>query len=692
MFKNMKMRLSLTFVILSLTIICMSLLFFSTKSGVTALMEKSAKENLHTDLHAQAALIDEYLSHQEDLLIEYSISSVVKDYLKDLSNATNRKKAQEYTEEYFKGLDNWEGLYVAEWNTHVVTHSNPSVVGITTREGDGLKQLQDAMKDAKTLYNAGIIVSPASQKLTLSMYCPVYDNGEIIGYVGGGPFADNLDILLDNLKHADDDHDHGEDEHHEGGTVSYSMINVESETYIFNEDDSLIATSIEDGMTKKVIEEIHANKDVEAGELSYSEDGEDYVVSYHYDSEHGWAVISKINEKDLFADANKVMNELAVICIVFSVLIGFLSWLCIYANTKPLKYVTEALLELKELKLFKAKKLKKYINCKGEIGQIATALDSLTDSLNKIVGTLGSCSESLASSVESMSSSSEVLLECVEENASATEQFAEHTDRINDTVRNVDEGIGDIAEVVSQVESKIKVGNAKSNELMEDVTQMREIASTSLENTNKKIEENYKAIQKAVSDLQSLAKIDQMANQILEITEQTNLLSLNASIEAARAGDAGKGFAIVAGEIGVLASSSTETVAEIQEICNETKHNIAKVEKCFDNIISFMEKDIKTSFQEFVAATNEYNASIAQIKEIIGEMSECSDTFVQAVSDIQSQIDNALDNSSGENISTEEMLDKVEQTKKSTKDMADIVKVNEQNAASIRDIVNQFTS
>jgi len=680
MFKNLKMRLSLTLVILSLTICCICLLFFSAKSGMTDLMEKSALQNMHAELNAQTTLIEEYLAHQEDLLKEYSINPLIKDYLKDLSNNTQQKSVQEYTENYYQGLDNWEGLYVAEWNTHVVAHSNPAVVGITTREGAGLKALQNEMESAKGLYNAGIIVSPASQKLTLSMYCPVYDNGKIIGYVGGGPFADNLDNMLKNLNGR------------ENGTIHYSMINVDSEMYIFHEDAALIATQIQDDLMKKVVQEIRANTASDVGEVTCFENGENYFISYQYDPVHGWAVISKASEKNLFADVHKVMTELAVICIVSSVLIGALSWICIYVNTKPLKYVTSALLDLKELKIGKSEQLAKYINCKSEIGLIATALDSLTDSLKNIVATLDDCSNSLSGSANKMSDSSEILIQCVEENAVATEQFAEHTDRINETVKSVDEGVGEIAEVVSQVEAKIRVGNSKSNELMVNVTEMREIASASLENTNRKMDENYNAIQKAMHDLQSLTQIDQIAKRILEITNQTNLLSLNASIEAARAGEAGRGFAIVAGEIGELANSSSQAVAEIQGICNETKQNILKVEECFDSIISFMEKDVKTQLEEFVRATDEYNTSISQIKDIISEMGECSDAFVQAVSDIRAQIDSVQDNSSGENISTEEILTKVEHTRKTTEDMADIVSINEKNAVSIREIVNRFTN
>lgn len=680
MFKNLKMRLSLTLVILTLTIACICMLYFSAQSGMTALMKDSALDNMRAELKAQTTLIEEYLAHQEDLLTEFSINPLIKDYLKDLSDSGKQKAVQEYTENYFQGMDNWEGLYVAEWDTHVVAHSNAAVVGITTREGEGLVALQKAMESAKDLYNAGIIVSPASQKLTLSMYCPVYDNGKIIGYVGGGPFAENLDGILNNLKTTDN------------GTIQYSMINVDSQMYIFHEDAALIATQIQDDMTKKVIEEIRANTASDVGEVTCLENGEEYIISYQYDAEHGWAVLSKASEKDLYADVYKVMNELAVICIISSVLIGALSWICIYVNTKPLRYVTSALLDLKNLKISKSDKLKKYINCKSEIGQIATALDSLTDSLKNIIDTLDDCSVSLSGSANKMSDSSEVLIQCIEENALATEQFAEHTDKINETVKSVDEGVGEIAEVVSQVEAKIRVGNAKSNDLMAKVMEMRELASKSLDSTNTKIEENHEAIRKAMSDLQSLTQIDQMAKRILEITNQTNLLSLNASIEAARAGEAGRGFAIVAGEIGNLASSSSQTVAEIQDICNETRQNIEKVEECFESIISFMEKDVKTQFEEFVNATNEYNTSISQIKDIISDMSECSDAFVQAVSDIQAQIDSVQDNSSDESISTEDMLTKVEQTKKTSEDLVDIVSVNEKNAVSIREIVNRFTT
>ena len=682
MMKNLKMRTVLTGVISIVAVICIALLYLSAQSGMTELMKKSALENMKLALNAQATLIEEYVNHQEDLLVEYSVNPLVTDYLKNLSNQAKQKAVQEFTQEYYGCLDNWEGIYVGEWNTHVVAHSNPEVVGITTREGEGLKALQDAITNADEVYNAGIIVSPASQKLTLSMYCPVFDsdNKTILGYVGGGPFAESLEEILGDLRTA------------ESETAKYTMINVATEMYIFDDDEALIAQQIEDEMLLQVIEQIVANPAVESGDiLCKNEVGEEYVVSYQYNAAHGWAVVLRDSQKNLYAEVYDIMLELGVICFFSCIMIGVLSWLFIHISTKPLANVTQALINLKDLKIYKEDKLRKYIGCKSEVGQIATALDSLSDSFNDIIGTLGTCSDSLTDSAVKMTDYSEILIRCVEENATATEQFSERMMQVNDTVAQVDEEIGEVATVVSQVESKIKMGNAKSTELMDKVLKMRELASTSLSNTNIKIEENHSAIQEAMVNLQSLAQIDEMAKQILDITSQTNLLSLNASIEAARAGEAGKGFAVVAGEIGNLANSSSQTANEIQAICVETKENIAKVQECFDNIIAFMQNDIKTRFEDFVQATNEYNTSIAQIQEVIGEVSECSDVFVQAVASIQNQIGNVQNTPSGDIAGTESILEKVEQTRYTTEELAGISKANEKNAMSIKEIVERFS-
>lgn len=680
--KNLKMSTKIAAAITLVIIICISLLYVIAGNRMNAMMEQSEINHMRSSLHAQTNLIKEYIMHQEDLLTAFSKSPVVADLLRQSGDSLRQKAAQEYTQQYYAGLKQWEGLYIGEWNTHVIAHSNPQVVGITTRKGDSLTELQSEMKSANGLYNAGIIVSPASSKLTLSMYCPVFDTDgrTILGYVGGGPFADELKSLLDSLN------ENGTD------TASYSMINAQTGMHIFNNDTSLMATEIQDPMLLEIVNNIKTNNDDIFNKLEYTNsEGLSSLASYEYIPEYGWAVVAYDTEANIYKDSRTNMRFLGIICIMSIIIISFLSWILIHLSTRPLKHVEKSITMLKDLNLQRSHQLDGYINKKSEIGQIATALDSLYTSFHDIVITLNKCSDSLTNTAAQMTDSSTLLLQCVEDNSRTTSDFADHAESINKTVQNVDEQVTEIAHVVSDVENKIHAGTDQSNFLLEKVSRMRNLANKSLSNTHMQIKENQKAIESALKNLQSLMRIDEMANQILDITSQTNLLSLNASIEAARAGEAGRGFAVVAGEIGNLANSSSETATRIQGICNDTKSNILKVQNCFDNIIAFLQNDIQTQFGEFVSATNEYYAAIEEIQVIISEIDQSAQIFVNAVADIHNRINEVQSVSGGRNVSSVEIREKAEQTTHTTEELSFAVSKNQENAASIRSIVDRFS-
>ncbi|MCI5727336.1 MAG: methyl-accepting chemotaxis protein [Clostridium sp.] len=676
--RNWKLSKKLTIGIALIVFMGMILLYMTANTTLRKSIQEAENSNMEHMLNAQTSLIEEYIARQECLLTAYSKAPVVREFLKDVENQEKKNAAQSYTENYYKSLDNWEGLYIGEWNTHCIAHSNPGVVGVTLREGEKLKELQDAMTSRNGLYDAGIIVSPASGKLVLSMYCPVFDEDgkTIVGYVGGGPFVEGLEKILHRIERKED-------------TARYSMINVQNNMYILSEDKNLIATEINDNMLLKVMEQIKSGN--ETGEVEYEGEKGKNIAYYQYIDEHGWAVVFYDSEENIYGTANNNMSLLGIICIIFVLIIGILSFIMIYFSIKPLHYVEEAIMNLSKLKIRKNEKLTPWIGAKSEIGMIATAMDSLYGTMGDIVNTLSICSNSLKDTAIDMQNSSDVLISCISDNSKATTTFAERAEEIDCTVGKVENEITQIAKVVSGVEDRIKQGNIHSNQLQKKVEKMQKMVNNTLKNTSVQIAENQKAIEGAISKLQSLMRIDEMASQILDITSQTNLLSLNASIEAARAGEAGKGFAVVAEEIGNLANSSSQTATQIQDICNETKDNISQVQSCFDQVIMFLQNDIQMQFTEFADATKDYYNSIQNMQMIISDIAEASETFADTVKSIQEQIGEVSNVPDSQSITSQEVLEKAKQTEKTAETMTGIVSKNKENAKEISEIVNRFS-
>ena len=470
------------------------------------------------------------------------------------------------------------------------------------------------------------------------------------------------------------------------------MINVNNSTYIFDADESRIAGEIRDSMLLSVIDNLKNTQGEMIGGLEYMDDRKGKSIArYQYIKEHGFAVVAYDSEANIYKNVRTNMLILAVICIISVLLISVLSWFFINISTKPLKYTEESIMKLKKLNLKKDNKLASYLHCKSEVSQIATALDSLYATFQDIVLTLNQCSGSLNNSAVKMTDYSGILSKCVNEHSEATIQFAGHTEKITQAVLHVDGEISNITEVVSKVGNKIHQGAGQSDDLLAQVSELQSVANKSLEKISVQIKENQKAIDEALESLQSLKGIDEMATQIIDITSQTNLLSLNASIEAARAGEAGRRFAMVADEIGNLAKSSSNTATDIQAICQETRLNIGKVHKCFDDIIAFLQNDVATQFVSLVKATKDSYQSIAKIQQIIQDIDSSSSVFSDVIIDIKNCIEQVQCVPEDGPIDSGEILKNAEQTEMTTQELADIVSQNKQNAVAIQEIAERFS-
>lgn len=139
------------------------------------------------------------------------------------------------------------------------------------------------------------------------------------------------------------------------------------------------------------------------------------------------------------------------------------------------------------------------------------------------------------------------------------------------------------------------------------------------------------SLDQTLQDVEVVSRIEVLAQAIMEITNQTNLLSLNASIEAARAGEMGKGFAVVADEIRKLATESGETATTIQEVTDSVVKAVNQLTKDSRRLLDFVATDVKASYDSFESLADAYNRDSEFVDGLVSDFSATSEELLASM-------------------------------------------------------------
>lgn len=443
----------------------------------------------------------------------------------------------------------------------------------------------------------------------------------------------------------------------EGMDSAYMYVVQNDGTMLYHPTKEKVGQPVENAVIKGVVQQLQDGKKPGTAVVEYDFNGTTKYSAYTILNNENILVLTA-DESEALAGITTVTGVAVGISAIVVLLAIIICFILGRRLMRPLVKVSTIIEEIANGDINADFGMVKETN--DEIGLIIEKMKELTQSLGNIVGKIRNSSDTMSSNSYELNDTSSQTLAANNEISKAVEDVAEGSTGMAASISKINENLLEMSNETKDINAS--VDEIKNQTVaVQDSSKIMNDKIKSMQDSSHKMDEGISAISKRIETVNTTVdKVSNIVSVIEEISSETNLLSLNASIEAARAGDAGKGFAVVAQEIRVLSDNTNTELENIKQIISSL---VEECRYCVQASGTIVEDNAKQK-EEIKAVLDEFGSLDEQIQktaEKADEIEELVTAMIELNDDITKSSNSLTDVSAANAAATEEMNANIEE-------------------------------